>query len=134
MQCDGPALGQALLRDGWPVPRACPPNAMLCRPSKGWTGAVQIIVEGNKWEMCIPSGLAYGERSSRPTAKAAGFFFGCAIALWVYQVFAYQREGGGGGSNEKGTHPLFGWRHSSWPTPMGGGGGGREVSEGGEGV
>ena len=29
--------------------------------------------------------------------------------------------GGGGGSNEKGTHPLFGQRHSSWPTPMGGG-------------
>jgi len=30
---------------------------------KGWTEAMQIMVEGDKWEMYIPSDLAYGDRN-----------------------------------------------------------------------
>jgi len=31
---------------------------------KGWTEAMQLMVEGDKWEMYIPSDLAYGDRGS----------------------------------------------------------------------
>ena len=27
---------------------------------KGWTEALQLMKEGSKWELCIPSDLAYG--------------------------------------------------------------------------
>merc|ERR1712010_378682 len=33
---------------------------------KGWTEAMQLMVEGDKWEMYIPSDLAYGESGSPP--------------------------------------------------------------------
>ena len=32
------------------------PNEVI----KGWTEAMQLMVEGDKWEMYIPSNLAYG--------------------------------------------------------------------------
>ncbi len=28
---------------------------------KGWTEAMQLMVEGDKWEMYIPSELGYGD-------------------------------------------------------------------------
>merc|ERR1712078_914976 len=31
---------------------------------KGWTEAMQLMVEGDKWEMYIPSELAYGDRGA----------------------------------------------------------------------
>jgi len=31
---------------------------------KGWTEAMQLMVEGDKWEMYIPSDLAYGDRGA----------------------------------------------------------------------
>jgi FKBP-type peptidyl-prolyl cis-trans isomerase FklB len=34
---------------------------------KGWTEALQLMKEGSKWQLFIPSGLAYGERSAGPT-------------------------------------------------------------------
>merc|ERR1711971_928257 len=38
------------------------PNQVI----KGWTEAMQLMVEGDKWEMFIPSGLAYGDGGSPP--------------------------------------------------------------------
>ena len=34
--------------------------------NQGWTEAMQLMVEGDKWELYIPSDLAYGERGSPP--------------------------------------------------------------------
>merc|ERR1712024_243938 len=33
---------------------------------KGWTEAMQLMVEGDKWELYIPSELAYGDSGSPP--------------------------------------------------------------------
>merc|ERR1711871_1392498 len=41
-------------------PTSFAPNQVI----KGWTEAMQLMVEGDKWEMYIPSELAYGERGS----------------------------------------------------------------------
>jgi len=38
------------------------PNQVI----KAWTEAMQIMVEGEKWELYIPSDLAYGDRGSPP--------------------------------------------------------------------
>lgn len=34
---------------------------------KGWTEILQLMKEGDKWEVYIPSDLAYGQRGSGPT-------------------------------------------------------------------
>ena len=38
-------------------PTSFAPNQVI----KGWTEAMQLMVEGDKWEMYIPSNLAYGD-------------------------------------------------------------------------
>jgi FKBP-type peptidyl-prolyl cis-trans isomerase FklB len=43
-------------------PTTFAPNQVI----KGWTEAMQLMVEGDKWEMYIPSDLAYGDRGSPP--------------------------------------------------------------------
>mmetsp|Transcript_134918 Transcript_134918/g.233082 ORF Transcript_134918/g.233082 Transcript_134918/m.233082 type:complete len:159 (+) Transcript_134918:94-570(+) len=41
-------------------PTSFAPNQVI----KGWTEAMQLMVEGDKWEMYIPSELAYGDRGA----------------------------------------------------------------------
>jgi hypothetical protein len=36
---------------------------------KGWTEAMQLMVEGDQWEMYIPSELGYGDSGSPPKIK-----------------------------------------------------------------
>merc|ERR1712124_232448 len=43
-------------------PTTFAPNQVI----KGWTEAMQLMVDGDKWEMYIPSELAYGESGSPP--------------------------------------------------------------------
>ena len=43
-------------------PTTFAPNQVI----KGWTEAMQMMVEGDKWELYIPSDLAYGDRGSPP--------------------------------------------------------------------
>lgn len=43
-------------------PTTFAPNQVI----KGWTEAMQLMVEGDKWELYIPSELAYGDRGSPP--------------------------------------------------------------------
>merc|ERR1711865_1288361 len=43
-------------------PTTFAPNQVI----KGWTEAMQMMVEGDKWEMYIPSELAYGDSGSPP--------------------------------------------------------------------
>lgn len=43
-------------------PTSFAPNQVI----KGWTEAMQLMTEGDKWELYIPSELAYGDRGSPP--------------------------------------------------------------------
>jgi len=43
-------------------PSSFAPNQVI----KGWTEAMQLMVEGDKWEMYIPSELGYGDSGSPP--------------------------------------------------------------------
>merc|ERR1712086_828459 len=43
-------------------PTTFAPNQVI----KGWTEAMQLMVEGDKWEMYIPSSLAYGDTGRVP--------------------------------------------------------------------
>ena len=43
-------------------PTTFAPNQVI----KGWTEAMQLMVEGDKWELYIPSDLAYGDQGRPP--------------------------------------------------------------------
>jgi len=46
-------------------PSTFAPNQVI----KGWTEAMQLMVEGEKWELYIPSELAYGDEGSPPNIQ-----------------------------------------------------------------
>ena len=46
-------------------PTTFAPNQVI----KGWTEIMQLMVEGDKWEVTIPSDLAYGARGSGSDIK-----------------------------------------------------------------
>ena len=52
--------------DGQSYDRGSPTTFAPNQVIKGWTEAMQMMVEGDKWEMYIPSELGYGERGSPP--------------------------------------------------------------------
>ena len=60
-------------------PTTFAPNQVI----KGWTEAMQLMVEGDKWEMYIPSELAYGDRGSPPKIP------GGAMLIFVCTLFDY---------------------------------------------
>merc|ERR1712066_775116 len=56
---DGPKFDSSYDRGS---PTTFAPNQVI----KGWTEAMQLMVEGDKWEMYIPSELGYGDSGSPP--------------------------------------------------------------------
>merc|ERR1712066_611766 len=56
---DGPKFDSSYDRGS---PTSFAPNQVI----KGWTEAMQLMVEGDKWEMYIPSELGYGDSGSPP--------------------------------------------------------------------
>jgi len=53
-------------------PATFAPNQVI----KGWTEAMQLMVEGDKWEMYIPSSLAYGDLGRPPKIPGANIHYG----------------------------------------------------------
>jgi FKBP-type peptidyl-prolyl cis-trans isomerase 2 len=45
------------------------------RVIKGWTEALQLMKEGDKWELYSPSELAYGQRGNRNIAPNSALIF-----------------------------------------------------------
>ncbi len=52
-------------------PTTFPVNGVI----KGWTEALQLMKEGSKWQIFIPSDLAYGEKGGGPIGPNATLIF-----------------------------------------------------------
>lgn len=53
------------------APTTFAPNQVI----RGWTEAMQLMVEGDKWELYIPPELAYGSRGAGPIPGGATLVF-----------------------------------------------------------
>ena len=67
-------------------PSTFAPNQVI----KGWTEAMQLMVEGDKWELYIPSELAYGD------SKRGQFITPSAILVFTIEILEVK-----GASKEK---------------------------------
>ena len=61
-------------------PTTFAPNQVI----KGWTEAMQLMVEGDKWELTIPSELAYGDTGSPPKIP------GGSVLVFVMEILEIQ--------------------------------------------
>ncbi|CAD7949893.1 unnamed protein product [Amoebophrya sp. A120] len=64
-------------------PTTFAPNQVI----RGWTEAMQLMVEGDKWEMYIPSDLAYGAGGSPPKIP------GDSTLIFQMEIMAINGEG-----------------------------------------
>ncbi|MCD4742953.1 MAG: FKBP-type peptidyl-prolyl cis-trans isomerase, partial [Desulfobacteraceae bacterium] len=55
--------------------RGNPAVFQLNRVIKGWTEALQLMKTGGKWEIFIPSDLAYGDRQAGPIEPGSTLIF-----------------------------------------------------------
>merc|ERR1711934_185296 len=80
-------------------PTSFAPNQVI----KGWTEAMQLMVEGDKWEMYIPSDLAYGESGSPPKIPggSALIFRMEILTIKGDKKLALTCEADGSGCNDK---------------------------------
>ena len=53
------------------TPTTFAPNQVI----KGWTEAMQLMKEGDKWELTIPSEIAYGDSQRGPHITPGKLFF-----------------------------------------------------------
>jgi len=68
---------------------------IVLRPDQvvpGWTEALQLMREGDRWEIIVPSELGYGERGAGPIPGGAVLVF----ELELLEVDAKEEAGGGG--------------------------------------
>ncbi len=55
--------------------RGEPAEFQLNRVIKGWTEALQLMKTGDKWELYIPSDIAYGDRQAGPIKPGSTLIF-----------------------------------------------------------
>ena len=64
------------------TPSTFAPNQVI----KGWTEAMQLMVQGDKWEMYIPYGLAYGANGKPPKIPPA------AALIFIMEIVRIKGE------------------------------------------
>lgn len=85
-------------------PTVFAPNQVI----KGWTEAMQLMVAGDKWELFIPSELAYGDRGMPPVI-GGGDVLVFTLELLELQGARGSVTGPDLGITEVGSFDLDGW-------------------------